>query len=200
MRWIILTVSICVIGFLSFQLYWSKATDKIEKYPFKELKKVDGISIRQYEARLFVSVTMKTNVYEQSSKEGFSKLAGYIFGNNSNNQKIAMTSPVSVSLEDTMSMRFMIPKGYKKEDLPNPNLSEIGFIEESDKKVAVIRFGGWANSKTINEYKENLTQALQRNNIPYTNKFWFLGYNPPFEVMNRKNEIMVELSEGYEID
>jgi len=34
---------------------------------------------------------------------------------------------------------------------------------------------------------------LDAEGITYTNRFYFLGYNPPFEVFNRKNEIIVEL-------
>jgi len=34
---------------------------------------------------------------------------------------------------------------------------------------------------------------LDTQKIPYTNRFYFLGYNAPYEVFNRKNEVIVEL-------
>jgi hypothetical protein len=34
---------------------------------------------------------------------------------------------------------------------------------------------------------------LDAEGIKYTNRFYYLGYNPPFEVFNRKNEVIVEL-------
>jgi len=38
-----------------------------------------------------------------------------------------------------------------------------------------------------------LVEALKKEGIEFTNQFFFLGYNPPFEVFNRRNEIIVEL-------
>ena len=104
-----------------------------------------------------------------------------------------MTSPVTMSLEDSMTMMFMVPKKLKKESLPQPDNSKIEFKEVPKKTVAAIRFGGWANDKKIEKYKQKLLIALKTEGIPHTNKFYFLGYNPPYEVFNRRNEIIVEL-------
>jgi hypothetical protein len=34
---------------------------------------------------------------------------------------------------------------------------------------------------------------LEKHNLTHTGKFSYLGYNPPFEVINRRNEVAVEL-------
>jgi hypothetical protein len=36
---------------------------------------------------------------------------------------------------------------------------------------------------------------LAKAKIAHTNAFTFLGYNPPFEVVNRRNEVVVELTD-----
>jgi hypothetical protein len=92
-----------------------------------------------------------------------------------------------------MTMMFMVPKKFKKETLPQPDQSQIKFREEPAKTVAAISFGGWANDEKIEKYKQQLISALEAEGITYTNRFYFLGYNPPFELFNRKNEIIVEL-------
>ena len=104
-----------------------------------------------------------------------------------------MTSPVSMSLKDSTTMMFMVPKKYKKETLPQPNLSKIKFKEEPAKTVAAINFNGWASDKKIKKYKQKLKEALDKEGRLYKNRFQFLGYNAPYEVFNRKNEIIVEL-------
>lgn len=68
-----------------------------------------------YESRLLTSVPITVNSYKEASIRAFSKLGGYIFGANESNQKIAMTSLVSMSLVTEPSMQFMIPKSIKKE-------------------------------------------------------------------------------------
>ena len=136
---------------------------------------------------------MPTDKYEEASGKGFSALAGYIFGGNERNEKIAMTSPVAMSLEDSMTMMFLVPKAYKKEDLPKPNTESITITEMPAIKVAAITFGGWADSEKIDQYQAELLKALDREGIAYTNKSYFLGYNPPFEMVGRKNEVIIEL-------
>jgi hypothetical protein len=71
---------------------------------------------RTYEATLFTSVN-STNAYKESSSKGFSILAGYIFWKQE--RKITMTSPVSMSLDSSMTMMFMVPKSLKKKRYHN---------------------------------------------------------------------------------
>ena len=156
-------------------------------------KSYGNFEIRSYEASLFTSVNLPMKNYKKGSSEGFSILAEYIFGGNDKNEKISMTSPVTVSLEDTMTMMFLVPKKFNKESLPKPNQSKVEFREEPKKTVAAITFGGWADDENIEIYKNQLISLLKKEGIKHTNKFSFLGYNPPFEVFNRKNEVIVEL-------
>ena len=186
-------LGIIAIVFVGIQLFSLKSQKNIETYSYVVNKKYDQFEIRSYKATLFTSVKLSTKKYKEASSKGFSILAGYIFGNNNRNEKIAMTSPVSMSLKDSTTMMFMVPKKYKKETLPQPNLSNIKFKEEPAKTVAAINFNGWASDKKIKKYKQKLKEALDKEGILYKNRFQFLGYNAPYEVFNRKNEIIVEL-------
>jgi hypothetical protein len=193
MKTVLIVVIVLIIIFAIVQIYAVKSQNGIEKYPYKVIKTYDAFEVRSYEATLFTSVKLTTGDYKKGSSQGFSVLAGYIFGGNEENKKIAMTSPVSMSLEDSMTMMFMVPKNFKKEDLPKPNQSQIEFKEEPAKKMAIVTFGGWANDKKIEDYKNQLIKALDKKGISYTNRFYFFGYNAPYEAINRKNEVVVEL-------
>ena len=193
MKILIFVFAIILIGFIVVQLFALNSQRNIETYEYVVNKKYDTFELRSYEATLFTSVKLSTKGYKNSSSRGFSILAEYIFGGNEKNQKISMTSPVTMSLEDSMTMMFMVPKKFKKETLPKPDQSEIKFQEEPKKTVAAITFSGWANDEKIEKYKQKLKSALEAKEIPYTNRFFFLGYNPPYEIFNRKNEIIVEL-------
>lgn len=172
-----------------------KTTNDVEDYPYTVVKEYDTFEIRQYEAGLFTSVKMNTKEYEAASSQGFQVLAGYIFGGNERNQKIAMTSPVTMNLEESMTMMFMVPRDMNKEDLPKPNNNNIVFEEIPAKRVAAIRFSGWASTEKIDLYKTKLKEALTKEGIAHTDQFQFFGYNPPYELINRRNEVVVELSE-----
>ena len=182
-----------LVVFVIIQIFAMNGQKNIEMYTYQVNKKYDTFEIRNYEATLFTSVKLSTKGYKNSSSKGFSILAGYIFGKNKRNEKIAMTSPVTMTLEDSITMMFIVPKELKKEMLPTPNHSEIAFKEEPAKTVAAIRFGGWANDKKIATYKQQLIAALDTEGIAYSNRFYFFGYNAPYEVFNRINEVIVEL-------
>jgi SOUL heme-binding protein len=193
MKTVTILLVVILIAFAFVQLYFINAQRNIETYPYVIKKKYKQFEIRSYESTLFTSVKLSTKGYKNSSSKGFSILAGYIFGNNERNEKIAMTSPVSMSLEDSMTMMFMVPKKFNKDMLPKPNQSGIEFKEEPAKTVAAISFSGWANDTKIEKYKQNLKEALDAEGIKYSNRFYFFGYNAPYEVFNRKNEVIVEL-------
>jgi hypothetical protein len=193
MKTVLIILGILLLIFAVVQIFAIQSRTGIENYPFTVSKTYQDFEIRNYEASLFTSVKLSTKDYNQASSKGFSILAGYIFGGNEKEEKISMTSPVAMSLEDSMTVMFMVPKDLKKENLPKPNQSSIEFREEPAKTVAAISFGGWANSDKIEVYKNKLIQALNKEGISHSNRFYFLGYNPPYDFFGRKNEVIVEL-------
>jgi len=171
MKIILIIFSIIVILFVITQLFFLNSQRNIETYSFKVIDTYETIEIRQYEASLFTSVQMPSNNYRKTSSKGFSVLAGYIFGGNDKEEKIAMTSPVAMSLKDSTTMLFLVPKKYTRDNLPVPNDSSIEFKDIPEKKVAAISFGGWANDLKIAAFKKNLITALNSKGIEYTDNF-----------------------------
>ena len=190
---LIIILTILLSGFIISQIYAMNSRKEIESYPYKLVKKYPDFEIRTYESSLFNSVKLPYSSYKESSRKGFSILAGYIFGSNEKNEKIAMTSPVMMSIEDSMTMHFLVPKKYTEETLPSPTNKQVELTKIPAKTVAVISFKGWADDEKIEKYKQQLIQHLKEEKIEYKGPFFFLGYNPPFELLNRRNEVMVEI-------
>jgi len=182
MKIILSIFGIILILFVISQLFFLNSQRNIETYAFTIIDSYETIEIRQYEASLFTSVQMPSNNYRKTSSKGFSVLAGYIFGGNDKEEKIAMTSPVTMSLKDSTTMLFLVPKKYTRDNLPVPNDSSIEFKDVPEKKVAAISFGGWANDSKIASFKKKLIDVLNSKGIKYTDNFYFLGYNAPMEV------------------
>ena len=192
---IILIVVACVISIFAIaQVFVAKSTNSTEQRKYVVLKKFDKFEIRKYEPALYSSVKLNSKRYKEGASEGFNILAGYIFGGNATNEKIAMTSPVVMDLGDTSEMMFMIPSEYKLENLPSPNNNKIVFQQQGEMIMAAIQFDGWADDQKIEKYKAILIEELAKENIAHQNKFDFLGYNPPFELINRRNEVVVEVT------
>jgi hypothetical protein len=181
------------IIFIVGQFFFMKTISDIEMYSYKVLKKYDLFEIRKYDAANFSYVTMKTDSYQKSSGSGFKSLAGYIFGGNEKKESISMTSPVVMNLDEKVTMQFMIPKKYNLDDLPKPNNPDVKFKTEKEKFMATIAFGGWSSDKKIAEYTDKLKTLLKENGITHLNNFSYFVYNPPFQLINRRNEIAVEI-------
>ena len=193
MKITVIIIIALLIFMLIAQVYISKSTNRTEQHAYTVIKKFEQFEIRKYEPAIFSSIKLGKKSYSESSSNGFRILAGYIFGGNEKNESIAMTSPVTMELGDSTTMKFMVPKGYSMNTLPKPNNSDITFEEQKEKIIAAIQFDGWANNDKIEYYTSILKDELAKAHINHTNKFSYLGYNPPYEITNRRNEIIVEI-------
>ena len=198
MKIFIITTCIIIGLLLLFQVYTTLSINSTQTQPYKVIRVEKNFEIRFYPAATMATITSSAKSYKELGSSGFSKLAGYIFGGNSAQQKIAMTAPVYMDVNDTISsMSFVMPSEYNKDNLPKPNSSEVKIVTTADEYVAAITFGGFASTQHINENIEKLESALKANSISYYGHFRYLGYNPPYQLFGRKNEIIVSVNKDF---
>jgi len=193
MKIAIILISVLLLIFVAVQIFSWKSQKNIETYPYSVIQDFEDFEIRQYESALFTSVQITNDGYSNASSKGFSILGGYIFGANENKETIAMTSPVTMSMEESITMMFMVPSKYDISDLPKPQNGDIKFKKVPARKMAAITFGGWANDEKIESNRQKLISLLDQKNIDYSDNYYFYGYNAPYEFFNRKNEVVIEL-------
>jgi hypothetical protein len=185
--WLIVGVFL-LIGLNSFYM------SRIEKPAYTVERVLENkVEIRAYSAMVVAKTSLGGASFDQYGSQGFRSIASYIFGNNQKQQKIAMTSPVIMEQGSDASMYFVMPKQYAKDELPNPNSANVNITEVGAKRLAVIRFGGWANDKRIEKHQLKLKQILNDAKISYKEPFLFMAYNAPWDIIARRNEVAVEL-------
>ena len=198
MKIFVITTCIIIGLLLLFQVYTTMSINTTQTQPYKVIRVEKDFEIRFYPAATMATISSSAKSYKELGSSGFSKLAGYIFGGNSTQQKIAMTAPVYMDVNDTVSsMSFVMPSEYNKDNLPKPNNSEVKIVTSADEYVAAITFGGFASTQDINENIEKLENALKANSISYYGNFRYLGYNPPYQLFGRKNEIIVSVNKDF---
>lgn len=193
MKITLITLSGLLFVVLISYAFMKKSIRDTEQHNYIVLKSFDQVEIRQYESAIFSSVKIAASNYKTTSGQGFRTLAGYIFGSNENNEKIAMTSPVMMEFGEESKMSFMVPSEYKMEDLPAPKDKNIIFEHVPVRVVAALTFSGWANDQKIEQYSHLLLSELKKEGIETIGKIQFLGYNPPYDLVDRKNEVIVEV-------
>lgn len=193
MKTTIIIIGIITLFFISFQVWAGMSSSGIEEYPYTVIKQYEDFEVRRYEQAIFARTHIDAETYRSGSGNGFRTLASYIFGGNERNESISMTAPVAMRWEDGMVMEFMMPSQYTLETLPRPSRSDIEIYEKPSVIMAGISFGGWASDRKIAGKIRELSAFLENEGIRHTGQFQYMGYNPPYQVVNRRNDIVVEV-------
>lgn len=195
MKTFIVLTAIAMAILVLFQSFTIISTNKTEEQKYTLILQDKDFEIRFYPAATVATINSNAKTYKELSGPGFRKLAGYIFGGNETNTSISMTSPVHMDINDSVSsMSFVMPSSYNQENLPKPNDPNVILQKTKDEYVAVIRFGGFASDKDMLYYSEKLQRILKEKGIASYGHARFLGYNPPFQLVNRRNEIIVSVN------
>ena len=194
---LIIILAVIILITILLQSFIIMSTNKTEEQRYSIIQKYKDFEIRFYPSATIATINSNAKTYRDLSGPGFRKLAGYIFGGNEANTKISMTSPVHMDVNDSIStMSFVMPSAYTKENLPKPNDPNVQIKNTADEYVAVIRFGGYASDKDLKFYSEKLQNLLKENGITSFGNYRFLGYNPPYQFIGRRNEIIVSVEWG----
>ncbi len=175
-----------------------------EEPAFTVIDRQDGIEVRQYGARV-AAETVVDAAEVQARSEGFSRLAGYIFGRNAGSSRIAMTAPVAqgqtlamtapVAQDSTAAgsaIRFFLPATVTLATAPRPLDERVRVVEVPAETVAVLRFSGTTAPEAVAAQKVKLLTGLSRTSwaqqgAPFA---WF--YDPPWTLPPlRRNEVAV---------
>jgi hypothetical protein len=154
---------------------------------------INNINFKTYSQYTLASVKMDGKSLN-NAKGKFSVLANYIFGGNSDNKQIAMTSPVIYNMSNYATFSFIMPDNYEVSNLPSPNSKEISFKTKKNQCIASIAFGGFVNNENCNENYLKLLEVLNANDISHSNDYILAVYNSPYQIINRKNEIWIEVN------
>ena len=177
-----------------------------EEPAYETLGTEAGLEIRRYAVRLAAETRVEADEMAARS-EGFSRLAGYIFGGNAGASRIAMTAPVAqagariamtapvaqASGADSQSIRFFLPSALR--DPPAPKDARVRIVEVPGETVAVYRFTGSIAPDAIAAARARLLAALPATSWvaagePVT---WF--YDPPWTIPTlRRNEIAIPVT------
>ncbi|MBL0044561.1 MAG: heme-binding protein [Flavobacteriales bacterium] len=178
--------------FMGFQVYTTMSTARTEQQAYTVIEQVGVLEIRHYPQAQMASVVLSDTTYHDGSNNGFRRLAGYIFGGNERDEKIAMTAPVRMEKNSGgMRMSFVMPDGRDPSNLPVPQDPGVKIAPSEDQFTAVLRFGGFLNDEVMADKRQQLLEALKTEGLLAIGDVSYLGYNPPWQLVGRRNEVLV---------
>ena len=184
----------------------------VEKPDYKVVQSEQNIEIRQYKPMIIAEVEVDGK-REDAIRDGFRLLADYIFGNNTveksismttpvqqkENQKIAMTTPVQQKLAGkSWQISFVMPSKYSMDSLPMPNNNRVRLKEILTKKFVVIEFSGTNSNENVTEHENQLMNYIEANQIKIIGSTKYAFYNAPWTLpILRRNEVMIEIKQHF---
>ncbi len=172
-----------------------------EEPDYRVLEQREGYELRQYEAYL-VAETDVPGSQRSGGNRAFRVLAGYIFGNNQNQKKMAMTVPVTAQLDPEASRgdqtvyhwQFVMERKYSRETLPAPLDERVHIREIPPRLVAARRYSGSTSERNFLKNLKVLEEALARDNVTPAGQPLAAVYNGPLTPgFLRRNEVLVEV-------
>lgn len=183
----------------------SMTSHATEEPPYTVVQELEGFEIREYPPYTVAEVVVTGEASEAGSR-AFPILAGYIFGKNKGDRKLAMTAPVTqaavpVKLDMTAPVtqtaapggflvQFVLPRGVTVATAPEPIDPRIVLREVPASRIAVIRYSGFWSEANYNEHLTKLQAAMKSANIVWTGEPVLSRYNGPATPwFMRRNEI-----------
>ncbi|XP_022110842.1 heme-binding protein 2-like [Acanthaster planci] len=169
---------------------------ELECPKFKEDYNSSDYQIRRYETSKWVSTTITGIDYQAASEEAFLRLYEYIQGQNDQKVKIPMTVPVINSVQpglgpvcaSNFTFSFFVPFEFQS-NTPKPTNPEL-FLTTLDQHKAYVRvYSGFTNEKVFPKEAAALAAALNSTQTYDKSYYYLAGYDSPFVVHNRHNEI-----------
>jgi hypothetical protein len=179
---------------------------------YQVVERGPALEVREYQGSL-VAETVVEGTREEAGNEGFRRLAGYIFGKNRGERKIAMTAPVGqteapagakIAMTAPVSqtaagerwvIAFTMPAAWRLETLPEPLDDRIRFREVPPRRVAAIRYSGTWSGQRYEEHLARLRAAMAGAGLREGGPPEWARYDPPFKPwFLRRNEILIPLA------
>jgi len=178
-------------------------------------RRIGELEIRRYAPRVIAETLVdEESDWQAARSEGFKRLANYIFGGNTRQETLDMTSPVGMGQEQAGSserlamtspvttehttagyfITFDMPKERTLADLPDPDDSRIQLRQTPRERVAALRFSGSYRTELIREKQDELLRLVQAAGLEADGDPMFAGYDAPSTLpFLRRVEVWVRL-------
>ena len=208
---------IVVSVFVTGALLLAYSATAYEQPKYRVISQNGGYEIREYEPYI-VAETLVEGDFVNSGNSAFSILAGYIFGNNTEKQKMSMTAPVTAQPQQARNVKmnmtapvtaqpvvdndgpsgytyqFVMERKFSLDTLPTPNDPRVTLREVPRKVVAVRTYSGARRGQNYRNNLEALMEDLKSDGIRVIGRpeaaFYNGPWTPPFL---RRNEVVVEI-------
>ena len=185
-----------------------------EEPQYEVVQPFEAFELRRYAPQLLAE-TEVTGEFEDVGNQAFRILVDFIFGNNRQQEKISMTTPVSqqptagekiamiapvaqtpkADARGTYVFSFVMPARYTRATLPQPLDPRVRIREAPARLVAARRYSGTWSEAHYREQESILLRAVAQARLETVGAPVYARYNSPFSLwFLRRNEVLIEVA------
>jgi len=185
------------------------AARAIEEPEFTVVRKVGEVEIREY-APYVVAEVVVPGPADSAGNRAFPLLAGYIFGRNKGERKMAMTAPVTqtaapmkmemtapvtqTAAEGGYVVQFVLPRTVSLETAPEPLDPRVRVRQVPGARLAAITFSGFWSQANYEKNLALLREGVAASGLQATGEPVWSRYDAPWTPwFMRRNEIWLAL-------
>lgn len=163
-----------------------------ESAPYKVVRRDGKFELRDYPSLTVVETPMAGGG-SNGADGSFNRLFRFITGNNEASQKIAMTTPIFMSSnESNRAMAFVMPSGGKMGQVPKPKDATVTVREVAAGRYAVLRYSGGRSPEKEADAERRLKSWIEAERLPAKPPPVFGYFDPPWTpAFLRRNEVML---------
>lgn len=185
---------------------------RLEEQPkYEVVETFEDVEIRKYAPALLARLTVPGE-FDTAVDQAFDRLARYIFGENSREARMAMTSPVQQQPADSERMAmtspvverqdgdgwtlaFFLSNDLNTSGAPKPDDRAIDLVHEPERMVAALTYRGNNTEAKREDSRKRLLATLARHpRWRVDEAVYWAQYDAPFTLpFCKKNEAMVEV-------
>lgn len=182
----------------------------VEEAKYTVTREEGRFELRRYDPHILAETTVGGD-FEGAGNEAFGRLFKYISGNNEQQQKVAMTSPVGQEptnekiamtspvgqqkIDGKWVVSFMMPATFSLESTPEPQDPSVYIREVPARHIAAVRYSGFWSEKSYRRNLEMLLDWITKSGLSVSGEPIWARYNPPFMPwFLRRNEVLVPVT------
>jgi effector-binding domain-containing protein len=182
----------------------------VEEAKYTVTREEGRFELRRYDPHILAETTVGGD-FEGAGNEAFGRLFKYISGNNEQQQKIAMTSPVGQEptnekiamtspvgqqkIDGKWVVSFMMPATFSLESTPEPQDPSVYIREVPARHIAAVRYSGFWSEKSYSRNLVMLLDWITKSGLSVSGEPIWARYNSPFiPWFLRRNEVLVPVT------
>jgi hypothetical protein len=154
-----------------------------------------GLELRQYPLRIEARTEIDAHDHDGALDGTYGRLACYVYGANSNEERLARTTPVTLAMHDgRFSAAFTMPPERSIASLPQPNDLRVELREVPARRIAALAFRGRFTRANIERHERELLRRLVDAGLAARGSVTIACYDSPLTLPAlRRTELWIDV-------